>query len=64
MIKTKAQYEANNRYIARAWENINFRVRKGERDKYKLLAEKNGKSLARLFVDAVQNNIDNGTYVQ
>lgn len=45
---------ANERYTARNYEQIAFRVRRGVRDSWKVAASVRGLSLAALIVSAVE----------
>ena len=56
---TQAQNKATQKYIKENLEEIRFRVRKGERDKYKQLAEAAGCSLAELMKRAVKEYAEN-----
>ena len=51
--------KATMKYIKENLEEIRFRVRKGEKDKYKQLAEADGKSLAELIRVAVKEYAEN-----
>lgn len=46
-----------NRYNSKAYDRINIIVPKGEKDRYKAIAEAQGKSLNQLFVEAVEAQI-------
>lgn len=54
---TEAQNKATQKYIRENLEEIKFRVRKGEKDKYKVAAERAGMSMARFFLDAADEKI-------
>lgn len=54
---TEAQNKATQKYIRENLEEIKFRVRKGEKDRYKAAAEKAGVSMARFFLDAADEKI-------
>lgn len=54
---TEAQNKATQKYIRENLEEIKFRVRKGEKDRYRVAAEKAGISMARLFLDAADEKI-------
>lgn len=51
---SKARIEANNRYNAKAYEEIKLRVKKGEKDLIKSYAESNGKSLNGYIIDLIR----------
>lgn len=51
----EAQY--TQKYIWENLEEIKFRVRKGEKDRYRVAAEKAGVSMARFFLDAADEKI-------
>lgn len=48
-----AQKEATARYNRKAYDRINVIVKKGEREKIKLFAAGQGKSLNRFICDAI-----------
>ena len=54
---TEAQNKATQKYIRENLEEIKFRVRKGEKDRYRAAAEKAGVSMARFFLDAADEKI-------
>ena len=54
---TEAQNKATQKYIRENLEEIKFRVRKGEKDKYRVAAERAGMSMARFFLDAADEKI-------
>ena len=54
---TEAQNKATQKYIQKNLEEIKFRVRKGEKDRYKVAAERAGLSMARFFLDAADEKI-------
>ena len=51
---SKAKIEANNRYNAKAYEEIKLRVKKGEKDLIKSYAESKGKSLNSYIRDLIK----------
>lgn len=51
---SKAKIEANNRYNAKAYEEIKLRVKKGEKDLIKSYAESQGKSLNGYIYDLIK----------
>ena len=55
---TEAQNKATQKYIKENLEEIRFRVKKGEKDKYKLAADKAGLSMAKFFIIAANEKID------
>lgn len=48
---SEAQNRATQKYINKAYDQIVVRVPKGYRDKYKALAEREGKSLNALIIE-------------
>ena len=48
---------ATLKYIKENLEEVRFRVKKGEKDRYKAHAEKRGKSLTALIVDLLERDI-------
>lgn len=54
---TEAQNKATQKYIRENLEEIKFRVRKGEKDKYRVAAERAGMSMARFFLGAADEKI-------
>lgn len=54
---TEAQNKATQKYIRENLEEIKFRVRKGEKDRYRDAAERAGLSMARFFLDAADEKI-------
>lgn len=50
---TESKRRANDKFLAKNYEQIAFRVRKGIRAEWKCAAEKRGLSLAGLIVTAV-----------
>lgn len=55
---TEAQNKATQKYIRENLEEIRFRVRKGEKDKYVVAAEKAGLSMAKYFLAAADEKIE------
>lgn len=53
----EAQKKATAKYMKANLEDIKIRVKKGERDRYKRLAEKLGVSVNQLFLQAVEEFI-------
>ena len=51
---SKAKIEANNRYNAKAYEEIKLRVKKGEKDLIRSYAESKGKSLNAYISDLIK----------
>lgn len=51
---------SHNKYIAKAYDRINLTVPKGDKDKIKVFAERNGESvngfINRLIAEAMQKN--------
>lgn len=54
---TEAQNRATQRYIRENLEEIKFRVRKGEKDRYKAAAEQAGMSMAKFFLTAADEKM-------
>lgn len=54
---TEAQKRATAKYQKENTEMISFRVSKGCKDKYKSLAEKEGKSLSSLIIDLLEEKL-------
>lgn len=54
---TEAQNKATQKYIRENLEEIKFRVKKGEKDRYRVAAERAGLSMARFFLDAADEKI-------
>lgn len=53
----KAQTRASNKYNAKTYDRIALQVKKGERDKLKSHAEKQGESLNGFINRAIQETI-------
>ena len=51
--------KATMKYIKENLEEVRFRVRKGEKDRYKAHAERRGKSLTALIIDLLEQDIQN-----
>ncbi len=49
--------KATMKYIKENLEEVRFRVRKGEKERYKAHAERRGKSLTGLIVDLLEQDI-------
>lgn len=49
--------KATMKYIKENLEEVRFRVRKGEKDRYKAHAEWRGKSLTALIIDLLEQDI-------
>ena len=54
---TAAQNRATQKYIRENLEEIKFRVRRGEKDRYKAAAERAGLSMAKFFLDVADEKI-------
>ncbi len=50
--------EYTMKYMKDNLEEIRFRVKKGEKDRYKIAAEKTGLSLAKFFLTAADEKIE------
>lgn len=60
-IKSDAQKRAVTRYVSKTYDKITVTVKKGEREKYKEFAEKNGyESFNQFCVDAIEEKIERG----
>lgn len=55
---TPAQNKATQKYIAANLEDIRFRVRKGEKQKYVDAAAAAGLSMAQFFINAADEKIE------
>ena len=53
----KPQTVASAKYNAKTYEDLKIRVKKGERERYKALAERLGLSVNQLFIRAVEQYI-------
>ena len=53
-----AATKAKNKYNAENYERISLSVPKGTKEKYKAIAETNGKSLNQFIIDCVEDKID------
>lgn len=51
---SEAQIRAKNKYRAKAYDQINIQVPKGTRDRWRALAEQEGKSLTAYIVSRVE----------
>ena len=51
------QNQRAQRYIKENYEQLSIRLKKGERDRYKRLAEQLGVSVNQLFIQAVEEFI-------
>ncbi len=51
---TPAQIRAKDKYRAKAYDQINIQVPKGTRDRWRALAEQEGKSLTAYIVSRVE----------
>ena len=51
---SQAQNEATQRYIKKAYDEIKLRIPKGEKEKYKSLADEAGLSLNQYIVEAME----------
>lgn len=54
---TDAQKRAATKYLAEKTDLIQLRVPKGEKERYKAYAERQGKSLTALIVDLLEQDI-------
>ncbi len=53
----KTSASVKNRYNAKTYDVLRVLVKKGEKDRYKAIAEKMGMSLSQLFVKAAEDYI-------
>lgn len=58
MAYTEAQKRATAKYMKENLEDIKFRVKKGEKEKYKNAAAEAGLSMAQFFVKAADEKIE------
>ena len=58
MTISKAQQKAVAKYTKENYDEIKLRVPKGDKDKYKSMADKAGKSLNQFIIDCVEDKID------
>lgn len=56
---SESSKKATMKYIKENLEEVRFRVKKGEKDKYKKVAERAGLSLAELLRQAVEEYTEN-----
>lgn len=57
MSVSKAQQKATNKYNLNSYDNLQIRVKKGEREKIKLYAESIGKSLNSYINDLIKSDM-------
>lgn len=55
---SQSQNLATQKYIKENLEEIKFRVKKGEKQKYKDAAEQSGMSMAQFFITAANEKIE------
>lgn len=55
---SEAQNRATQKYIKSNYDSIVVRVPKGKKERYKLLAADQGKSLNKLIVDLLEKEIE------
>lgn len=53
-----ARKRANTKYAKKAYETILLRVKKGQKDEIKAIAEQNGESLNGFILDATMKKIE------
>ena len=58
MATSKAAQKAVNKYISANYDRINVTVPKGKKDKYKAIAQAQGKSLNQFIIDCIENDIN------
>lgn len=61
---TEAQNKATQKYIRENLEEIKFRVKKGEKEKYKNAADRAGLSMAKFFITAANEKMERDTQNQ
>ena len=54
----KNSYESIKKYQDKAYDSVNLRLKKGDRDIIKAFAEKQGKSLNAFIVEAIKEQMD------
>lgn len=54
---SQAQNKATQKYIKENLEEVKFRVKKGEKQRYKDAAASAGVSMAQFFIDAAEDKI-------
>ena len=57
MAVSKKQQACVTRYMQAHYDQIAFRVPKGEKDRYKAIAESQGKSLNQFIIEAIEAKI-------
>ena len=60
MAYTKATNKAVQKYISKKYDQIAIRIPKGDREKYKQLAESKGKSLNAFIIQLLNEAINRG----
>lgn len=60
MAYSEAQKKATAKYMKANYEDIKIRVKKGERDKYKTIAESKGLSLNQYVIGLIEADIQRG----
>lgn len=58
MAYTQAHNRANQKYQSKAYDRLAIRVKKGKREEYKQLAEKNGESLAGMITRLLDEELE------
>lgn len=59
MLYNESAKRATMKYIRENLEEVRFRVKKGDKERYKAHAERQGKSLTGLIVDLLEQDIQN-----
>ena len=54
----KNSYESIKKYQDKAYDSVNLRLKKGDRDIIKAFAEKQGKSLNAFIVEAIKEKME------
>lgn len=60
MAYTEATNKAVQKYISKKYDQIAIRIPKGDREKYKQLAESKGKSLNAFIIQLLNDEINRG----
>ena len=60
MAYTDASNKAVQKYISKNYDQISIRIPKGDRERYKQLAETKGKSLNALIIQLLYDEINRG----
>lgn len=58
MTVSKAQQRAVAKYMKENYDEIKIRVPKGEKDRYKAMAEAQGKSLNQFIIECIEKELN------